>query len=106
MTFHRAIDLTKFYKRSIKTCIKLGIDRILTSGRKKTAFEGMDEIREIVQKFGDQIEIMAGSGICTENLQEILAETSVTAVHFSASSNHCKVTEFGALRCALSFSSC
>ena len=58
----------------------------------------MDEIREIVQKFGDQIEIMAGSGICTENLQEILAETSVTAVHFSASSNHCKVTEFGALQ--------
>ena len=49
--------------------ISLGVDRVLTSGLREKAIEGKETIRQLQERFGDQIEILAGSGE-TETLDD------------------------------------
>ncbi len=85
VTFHRAIDFVKNYNSSIESLIDIGIDRVLTSGQSDKAFCGLDKIAEANMKFGQRIEIMAGSGINSGNVSEIIQKTDVKNIHCSAS---------------------
>ena len=67
-TFHRAFDLTKDLEKSINTIMELGFERVLTSGGKKTAVEGLDTILDLNIKYKHKVSIMAGSGITAENV--------------------------------------
>jgi copper homeostasis protein len=84
VTFHRAIDLSADLERSLENVIKTGAERILTSGGMPTAPEGAKQIRQIVEAAGDRIKIMAGSGINSQNVAELIAQTGVSEVHASA----------------------
>lgn len=81
-TFHRAIDFTKNYSQAVETIINLGFDRILTSGQKETAVEGIEQLKSILSLSSNQIEIMAGSGINAKNAG-LFKELGVDAIHFS-----------------------
>ena len=59
--------------------------RILTSGGRNTAVEGIDTLRALVAQAAGRIELMAGSGVNPSNVRQ-LAATGVDAVHFSARS--------------------
>lgn len=83
VTFHRAIDLTRDYLRSVEAAIACGCRRILSSGGAQTAIEGIDNLRRAVAVADGRIEIMAGSGVDSSNVAE-LASTGVDALHFSA----------------------
>lgn len=80
-TFHRAIDFTKNYTKAVQTVVDLGFDRILTSGKKETAIDGLENIKALLA-LSPQIEIMAGSGI-DENNAALFQEIGVDALHFS-----------------------
>ena len=67
-SFHRAFDETKDLEKSINTIIELGFERVLTSGGKKTAVEGLDTILDLNRKYKHKVSIMAGSGITAENV--------------------------------------
>lgn len=67
-TFHRAFDDTKELNKSINKIIELGFERVLTSGGRKTAIDGLDIILDLNRKYKDKISIMAGSGITSENV--------------------------------------
>lgn len=67
-TFHRACDETKDLDKSINTIIELGFERVLTSGGRNTAIEGVWNILDLYKKYKDKISIMAGSGITAENV--------------------------------------
>lgn len=82
-TFHRAFDVSRDPLRSLEDVIATGCRRILTSGKKPAALEGIDIIRELVRVAAGRIEIMAGSGVNPRNARE-LAATGVDALHFSA----------------------
>ncbi|MES2516553.1 MAG: copper homeostasis protein CutC [Bacteroidota bacterium] len=82
ITFHRAIDMTPDYFEALENIIEAGCDRILTSGQKNTALEGIDAISELVKRANGRIEIMAGSGINIDNAQT-LANTGVNALHMT-----------------------
>ena len=69
LTFHRAIDMTPDIHKSAETIVSLGFDRILTSGGKKTAYLGVDNISKMVSDLGKSIIVMPGSGI-TEVLED------------------------------------
>lgn len=84
--FHRAIDQTKEYHQAIETLIKLGCDRILTSGHADTVMKGLEELKTIQKKYGNQIEILAGSGIEVANVQEVVSYTKVQQIHGTFSS--------------------
>lgn len=81
--FHRAFDLTKDPYSSIETLIDLGVDRILTAGQQTKVELGIDLIKELQEKYGDKIQILPGSGITSENVEDIVKKTGVKQVHSS-----------------------
>ncbi len=81
--FHRAFDVTKDPYLSIETLIKLGVDRILTSGQQAKAIDGKELLKELQNKYGKQIEILAGSGINYKNANEFMGYTGINQVHSS-----------------------
>ena len=81
--FHRAFDITKDPFQAIETLINLKCDRILTSGQKSKAMQGMELIKDLQEKYGQQIEILAGSGMNHKNIQEMKNYTKIKQVHSS-----------------------
>jgi copper homeostasis protein len=82
-TFHRAFDVARDPLRALEDVIATGCRRILTSGQRAAAIEGVGLIGELVRAAAGRIEIMAGSGVNPSNAREIAA-TGVDALHFSA----------------------
>jgi copper homeostasis protein len=83
-TFHRAFDRTINLDQSIQTLIKLGFKTVLTSGGEKTALQGKEMLRNLIQKYSDKIEILIGGGVRSENIVEIKEFTHGTSFHSSA----------------------
>ena len=81
--FHRAFDITKDPYQAIETLINLKCDRILTSGQKSKAMQGMELIKDLQEKYGQKIEILAGSGMNHKNIQEMKHYTKIKQVHSS-----------------------
>ncbi|PRY11677.1 copper homeostasis protein [Pontibacter ummariensis] len=84
VTFHRAFDLTPDPFKALNDLICLKVDRLLTSGQEQTALQGTALIRALVEKAGDKLVIMPGSGINAGNVYEIISKTGVKEVHASA----------------------
>lgn len=84
VTFHRAFDMCADLFQSLEDVIEIGCDRILTSGGKSTAMEGVNIIRHLVEKANGRIAIMPGSGINDHNVADLVHFTGVTEVHTSA----------------------
>lgn len=85
-TFHRAFDTCNDQFKALEDIIDLGFERILTSGEKSTAIEGSRRIAELIQKAGDRIIIMPGSGVNEHNVADLVHFTGATEVHSSARS--------------------
>ena len=85
VTFHRAIDLTPDYSKALEDIIETGCDRILTSGQRNTAIEGIENIKSLVEQANGRIEIMAGSGVNADNAHTLL-HTGVNALHLTGKS--------------------
>jgi copper homeostasis protein len=79
MTFHRAFDRTAEPRRAWEDLRELGIDRVLTSGGARTAWEGRGLLRELVAAGGPTV--LAGGGVRGAHAEELVAETGVTEVH-------------------------
>lgn len=82
-TFHRAIDACNNPLEALATLVDLGFDKVLTSGCRPKAVDGIDMIRQMQEKFGDKIRIMAGGGVNIDNVMKIINETGVTNCHAS-----------------------
>ncbi len=82
VTFHRAIDMTPDYLQALEDIIETGCNRILTSGQKNTATEGIENIKKLVKQANGRIEIMAGSGINAANAQTLI-HTGMDALHLT-----------------------
>lgn len=81
--FHRAFDVTKDPYTSLEQLIDLGVDRILTSGQKAKAMDGKELIKDLQEKYGSKIEILAGSGMNASNAKELMDYTGIHQVHSS-----------------------
>lgn len=84
VTFHRAFDRTSDPFKALEQIIELGCSRILTSGLKPTAAEGISLIEALIKKSDERIIIMPGSGIRSENIGDIAQKTGATELHSSA----------------------
>lgn len=83
VTLHRAFDLVPDPFEALEQAIDLGIERILTSGLKVTGPEGIDLIRQLVERAGDRISILPGGGINLATVERMVRETGVHEVHSS-----------------------
>lgn len=81
--FHRAFDMSRDLPEALEAVVRTGCGRILTSGGRNTAEEGLELLRGLVRQAAGRIELMAGSGVNPMNVGRIAA-TGVDAVHFSA----------------------
>jgi copper homeostasis protein len=84
VTCHRAFDMTRDAVEALEDCVEAGFDRILTSGRLPSAMEGSGLIRQLVQQAKSRIIMMPGGGINEQNVVDLLEETGVKEIHFSA----------------------
>ncbi len=85
VTFHRGFDLCRDPREGLHDLIRLGADRVLTSGHAPSAAEGLALIREMVDEARDRISIMPGGGVNEENIRSIVDGTRAREVHLSAS---------------------
>ena len=69
-TFHRAFDVVTDPFKEIENLIELGIERVLTSGQKDKAIEGLKLLKELKEKVKNRIKIMPGSGITIDNFKK------------------------------------
>lgn len=81
--FHRAFDNTKDPEQAIQTLINLKVDRLLTSGQAETALAGANLLSELQKKYGQQIELVAGAGITSANVLDLLKRTKLNYIHAS-----------------------
>ncbi len=84
VTFHRAFDRCIDPLEGLENIISCGCNRILTSGQKPLATDGMDLIKKLVKLADDRIIIMPGSGVRGDNIIELTVETGAVELHSSA----------------------
>ena len=83
VTFHRAFDRCKDPFEAMEQLIELGCERILTSGQRPTAPEGIEMIAELNRVADHRIIIMPGSGVRKENIKMLAERTGCTEFHSS-----------------------
>ncbi len=83
VTCHRAFDMTRDPVEALEDCIEVGFDRILTSGQKPKAIDGVDLIAELIIKANGRIAIMPGAGVNENTVEEIVSKTKAKEIHFS-----------------------
>ncbi|VEN52640.1 unnamed protein product [Callosobruchus maculatus] len=62
VTFHRAFDFCRRPTIEVEVIIDLGFQRILTSGKQRTAQMGVKLIKKLIEQVGNRIVIMPGGG--------------------------------------------
>lgn len=83
-TLHRAFDLSLNPIENIETSIELGFKRILTSGCKNSAYEGIDFIKSLNKISKGKIIIMPGGGINSSNISYIKTTSGSNEFHTTA----------------------
>tara|TARA_S200000501_G_C20592914_1_gene642383 strand:- start:99 stop:728 length:630 start_codon:yes stop_codon:yes gene_type:complete len=68
-TFHRAFDIVSDPLKEIENLVKIGVNRVLTSGQKDKAIEGLELLDKLKNISNNRLIIMPGSGISKNNLK-------------------------------------
>jgi copper homeostasis protein len=81
VTFHRAFDRCNNFFEALETIIDMGCERILTSGGRDTALEGVETIQHLTVRANGRISLMPGSGITPENIATLAQKTLACEFH-------------------------
>jgi len=82
-TFHRAFDMCNDPVQGLEDVISAGAARLLTSGMKNKAQDGIELLRQLVIQSGDRLLIMPGGGIDETNAALILTATKAREIHLT-----------------------
>ncbi|WFU01210.1 copper homeostasis protein CutC [Rhizobium sp. CB3171] len=82
-TLHRAFDLVPDIEEAVELAISLGFERILTSGRAKTAAEGLPALEQAIAVAAGRISIMPGSGVNIGTVDKLWPRLAITEIHAS-----------------------
>jgi copper homeostasis protein len=90
--FHRAFDLVKDPLKALDVLIRLGVDRVLTSGGGRCAAgeretEVLAQLVARAREAGGKPVIVAAGGVRADNVESIMFKTGVRQVHTSALGN-------------------
>lgn len=83
-TFHRAFDMCSDPVQGLEDVISTGAERLLTSGLKNHAQDGIELIRQLIIQAGERLIIMPGGGIDETNAALILTATKARELHLTA----------------------
>jgi copper homeostasis protein len=80
LTFHRAFDDARDLLGAYDTLARTpGVTRVLTSGAAPSAWDGRATLRALRERRGPGI--LAGGGITTDNVADLVRETGICEVH-------------------------
>lgn len=94
VTFHRAFDRCLDPHLAMEILIDIGCERILTSGQRQTAPEGVTLIAELQKKSAGRIIIMPGSGVRADNIKQLADQTCCSEFHSSLRTKRKSAMEF------------
>ena len=83
ITLHRAFDVCRDPYEALEQCVSLGIDTILTSGQKSSAWEGRGLLAELAEQAAGRVEILAGAGVNPGVIEKLAGCMAVRAFHMS-----------------------
>lgn len=84
VTFHRAFDRSIDPMQALEDIIECGCQRILTSGQRPVAFEGITLLKQLVEQANDRIIILPGCGVLSNNIKHLAEQTGAVELHSSA----------------------
>lgn len=82
-TFHRAFDCVQDPLKSLEQLVELKVKRILSSGQKANAIDGITLLSEMKRIANRKVEIMPGSGINLGNAKRF-KDVGFHSIHLSA----------------------
>lgn len=83
VTVHRAFDMTRDPDAALEALIGCGVDRVLTSGQRPTALEGLPLLRRLAARAAGRIVVM-GCGELTPDTIAAVRDAGLTELHFAA----------------------
>ncbi len=83
VTFHRAFDRCNDPFEALEQLIEMRCQRILTSGQRQVAIDGVELISKLVTAAGERIIIMPGSGVRKKNIKELAEKSGAVEFHSS-----------------------
>jgi len=82
VVIHKAIDEVYDLEASLQELLKLkGVNTVLTSGGKSTAFDGAENLLKLMKVAGSELEIMPAGKITQFNLEELDLVLGAKAYH-------------------------
>ena len=103
-TFHRAFDEVFDYEKALEDVIDCGFSTILTSGTKSNVIEGIQILKQLVEKASNRITIMPGGGLRSSNSIELKKVLNTNFYHSSAITDKGEIVNYNevtALKSAL-----
>ena len=82
-TLHRAFDVCADPFAALETARSMGLCTILTSGQAASAPQGAALLRQLTERAGKDVQILAGAGVSAQNIPVLAAQTGVRAFHLS-----------------------
>jgi copper homeostasis protein len=86
-TFHRAFDEVHEPFTALEEIKKLGFKRILTSGQQPDVGHGIERLRMLLNRAGEDIIIMPGGGMKPEYISPLNSEGELREIHASCRSS-------------------
>jgi copper homeostasis protein len=83
-TFHRAFDMVRDPVQALEVLISLGVDRLLTSGQRSTAIEGLATLKRLGHLASGRMIVMPCGGLRADNVAKVCRETGLWELHFAA----------------------
>jgi copper homeostasis protein len=84
VTCHRAFDMTRDFRAAVEALVRCGVDRVLTSGQRDTALEGIDILAETVALAAGRLKVMACGALDAHNIADVAVKTGADELHFAA----------------------
>lgn len=82
-TLNRAFDLCRDPIESLEVAVRIGFDRILTSGASATVSSGLPLLKALFTKANDRIIICPGGGVTPTSVGKLLVQLPLREIHAS-----------------------
>ncbi len=84
VTFHKAFDQVRSLPEALDGLIELGVDRVLSSGGRPTALEGVENLAALVARANGRLVVMAGGRIERSSVAPVVRRGNVREVHLGS----------------------
>lgn len=84
VTCHRAFDMTDDAGEALEALIRCGVNRVLTSGQRDTAVEGIAILKNAVEQAAGRIVVMGCGALDAENIRAVRDGAGLSEMHFAA----------------------